>query len=192
MPARARELLEALSPRQRLAGVAAVALVLSTLLPWFEKSYYDPRLREPVTDAVSAFGALSFVEAAVFLVAAGVVLLLVTRAQGRAYELPGGDGTVVLVAGGWAALLIFWRVFDRPDAVGQGATVGIQWGVFVAFCAAAALAAAGWRLREAERPPGRPAERPDDAPEAPTTVVDDGVDPHDAPTADAPTRRIAR
>jgi hypothetical protein len=191
MPARARELLETLSPRQRLAGLAAVALVLSMVLPWFEKSYYDPRLREPVTDAVSAFGAVSFVEAAVFLVAAGVVLLLVTRARGGAYELPGGDGTVVLGAGAWAALLIFWRVFDRPEAVGQGATVGIQWGVFVAFCAAAALALAGWRLREAERPSGLPAERGEDVPDPPTTVVDDGVDPHEEPTAEAPTRRVA-
>jgi hypothetical protein len=187
----ARALLEALSPRQRLAGLAAVALVVSMVLPWFEKSYYDPRLREPVTDAISAFGAVSFVEAAVFLVAAGVVLLLVTRARGAAYELPGGDGTVVLAAGAWAALLIFWRVFDRPDAVGQGATVGIQWGVFVAFCAAAALAVAGWWLREAERPAGLPAERGGDAPQPPATVVDDGVDPHEEPTAEAPTRRVA-
>jgi hypothetical protein len=186
----ARELLRALSPQQRLAGVAAVALVLSLLLPWYEKSYYDPRLRQPVTDSVSAFGVVSFVEAAVFLVAAGVLLLLLTRAQQRAYELPGGDGTVVLAAGAWAALLVFWRVFDRPEATGQGATVGIQWGVFVAFCAAAALAAAGWRLREAERP-APPAQRPAGTPPPPATVVDDGVDASEAPTADAPTRQVA-
>jgi len=186
-----RSLLDALSPRKRLAGAAAIALVLSLLLPWFEKSYYDPRLRAPVTDAVSAFGVVSFVEAAVFLVAAGVLLLLVTRAQRREYELPGGDGTVVLGAGAWAAVLIFWRVFDRPEPVGQGATVGIQWGVFVAFCAAAALALAGWGLREEEHRRHVPAERPEGAPDPPATVVDDGVDPHDEPTAEPPTRRVA-
>jgi hypothetical protein len=84
-------------------------------------------------------------------VSAGVLVMLFTRAEGREYELPGGDGTVILVAGAWAALLLFWRVFDRPDVGGEASTVGIQWGFFVAFLAAGGLAAAGWRLRQHER-----------------------------------------
>ena len=48
---------------------------------------------------------LSFVEAAIFLVSAGVSLLF-TRAEG-ASTTPGGDGTVILLVGAWAALLLF-------------------------------------------------------------------------------------
>jgi hypothetical protein len=141
----------ALSSDQQLAGLAALALLLSMLLPWYEKSIVGPRGDRFVSDTVSAFGAVSFVEAAVFLVSAGVLALLFTRAEGREYELPGGDGTVIFGAGVWATLLIFWRVFDRPDVAGDGGTVGIQWGFFVAFVAAGALASAGWRMRSHER-----------------------------------------
>ena len=141
----------ALAPDQRLAGLAALILVAAMALPWYEKNVYDPRQRAFASDSVSAFGAVSFVEAAVFLLAAGVLALLFARAERRAFELPGGDGTVVLAAGAWAALLIFYRVLDRPDIEGQAATVGIQWGFLVAFAAAGGLAVAGWRLRQAER-----------------------------------------
>ncbi len=55
-----------------------------------------------------------------------------------------------MVAGGWAALLIFYRVFSRPS--GHGYPVGIQWGFFLAFVAAGSLAYAGWRMRAAHRP----------------------------------------
>jgi len=138
----------ALNADQQLAGLAAVALLFSMFLPWYEKN--TVRGSRFIGDSVSAFGTLSFVEAAIFLVSAGVLALLFTRAEGREYELPGGDGTVILAAGAWAALLLFWRVFDRPDVGGEASTVGIQWGFFVAFLAAGGLAAAGWRLRQHE------------------------------------------
>jgi hypothetical protein len=56
----------------------------------------------------------------------------------------------VTVAGGWAGLLIFYRVFSRP--AGDGLPVGIEWGFFLAFVAAGSLAFAGWRMRAGERP----------------------------------------
>jgi hypothetical protein len=150
----------ALSPEQRLAGIAALALLASMFLPWYEKTTVPARGAGFVTDTVSAFGVISFVEAAVFLVSAGVLALLFARAERRAFHLPGGDGTVIVAAGAWAALLIFYRVFDRPDVTGNAGTVGIQWGFFVAFIAAGALALAGRRLRAAQvpEPPLRQAE----------------------------------
>jgi hypothetical protein len=162
----------ALSGEQRLAAFAAFGLIFTMFLPWYEKSTIPPGRRDFVHDTISAFGAVSFVEAAVFLVAVGVLVLLFARAEGRAFHLPGGDGTVILAAGVWAALLIFWRVFDRPNVGGgRGSTVGIQWGFFVAFVAAGFLAYAGARLRAAHRPepplpepPPPPPRPPDDAP----------------------------
>ena len=98
---------------------------------------------------------MSFVEAAIFLVSAGVLVLVLARAEGGTFHLPGGDGTVIFAAGLWASALIFYRVFDRPDVSGDGGTVGIQWGFFVAFVAAGALAYAGQRMRAAARPARR-------------------------------------
>ena len=145
---------------QRMAAYAALGLLLAMFLPWYEKNVVPPGGKRLVTDSVSAFGVLTFVEAAVFLVSAGVLVLLFARAERRAFHLPGGDGTVVFAAGLWAALLLFYRVFDRPDVSGAGGTVGIQWGFFVAFVAAGALAYAGQRMRAAHRPePPLPYER---------------------------------
>jgi hypothetical protein len=161
-PRRLQQALGALGRDQRLAGLAALGLVAAMLLPWYEKSVYDPRARAFVSESMSAFGAVSFVEAAVFLVAVGVLALLFARGERRAFELPGGDGTVILAAGAWAALLIFYRALDRPDVEGQAVTVDVKWGFLVAFAAAGALALAGWRLRQGERagPPAREDGRP--------------------------------
>jgi hypothetical protein len=91
--------------------------------------------------AISTFGPFSFVEAAEILVALGVLALLRARALGKRFHLPFGDGTVIAVAGIWAAALIVVRLLDRP--LGQN---------LLALACAAILVAAGARER-AKRPP---------------------------------------
>jgi hypothetical protein len=140
----------ALAPEQRIAAVAAVALLVTMFFPWYELQSLNRRTGAIDSRSISAFGDVSFVEAAVFLVAAGVVALLFARAEQRDFHMPGGDGAIVMVAGGWATLLIFFRVFSRP--AGHGYPVGIQWGFFLAFVAAGALAYAGWRIRATSAP----------------------------------------
>lgn len=63
---------------------------------------------------VSTFGPFSFVEAALVLVAAGVLALLKSRADGKRFELPVPDRMLLTGAGVWASLLILVRLFDRP------------------------------------------------------------------------------
>ena len=140
---------------QQAAG-AAGALVLTMFLPWYEKAFVAGG--EARSANLSAFGVFSFVEAAVLLVAAGVLYLVWARAQRKAFHLPGGDGTVIMAAGGWAVALLVWRLFDKPDVNDQAATVGIQWGMFAALLVAGVLTAAGARVRAAHRPePPNPA-----------------------------------
>ena len=115
MGERARTLRE-LPPELRNAGIAAAAMVVTLFLPWYEQSYVPEGSREFVQRNVSAFGAFSFVEAAVMLVAAGVLFLVWARSEKKGFHLPGGDGTAIALAGGWALLLIVWRLFDEPDA----------------------------------------------------------------------------
>ncbi|MEA2479278.1 MAG: hypothetical protein QOJ07_1200 [Thermoleophilaceae bacterium] len=97
---------------QRVAGVGALLLLVST------------------------FGSFSFVEAAVVLVALGVLLLLKKRADGRSFHLPFGDGAVIMAAGAWSGVLIVIRLFDRP--LGQN---------MLALVCAAILVLAGLRMR---------------------------------------------
>lgn len=142
----------ALDRDQRFVAGAALVLLVAMFLPWYEKSVVVAGSRSFAKDTISAFGAVSFVEAAIFLVSAGVLVLVLARAEGGTFHLPGGDGTVIFVAGLWASGLIFFRVFDRPEVSGDAGTVGIQWGFFVAFAAAGLLAYAGQRMRAASRP----------------------------------------
>lgn len=152
-----------LEPDQRLAGIAAVLLLLSMLLPWYEVTSLTD------SDGRNAFQVYSFVEAAIFLVALGVLALLFARGERKAFHLPGGDGTVILGAGLWVMVLVFYRQLDKPDvAGGAGVTVGVAWGIFIAFLLGALLAYAGFRIRAAHiaEPPADDVPPPatDDAP----------------------------
>ena len=65
---------------QQAAGAAA-GLGLTMFLPWYEKSFVAGG--DAKTANLSAFGVFSFVEAAVLLVAAGVLYLVWARARFR-------------------------------------------------------------------------------------------------------------
>ncbi|HEU4658813.1 MAG TPA: hypothetical protein VFR97_14890 [Capillimicrobium sp.] len=190
-----------MAPEQRLAALAALLLLATLFLPWYEKSVYDEEAKEFVPDKLSGFGSADFVMASVVLVALAVLAMMLARGEGRGFHLPGGDGIVIMVAGGWAALLIFYRVLDHPDVSGQGATIGIQWGVFVAFLAAAFLVYAGFRIRIAHRPePPLPLDRPEPRPRPRTPRPPAAPPPTAEPSpptvardpAEAPTRPVRR
>jgi type IV secretory pathway TrbD component len=177
----------AMEPDQRLASIASIALLVTMFFPWY--SLQSVSKAGISSHSINAFGDLSFVEAAVFLVAASVVVMMLARVEGRQFHLPGGDGTIVMVAGAWAAVLIFYRVFSRP--AGHGYPVGIEWGFFLAFVAAGALTYAGWRMRGMERPeppasasrPRRRAPSPGDSRGQPRPPRDPAAGRADAPPA---------
>src|SRR5436189_581189 len=81
---RIRSALRALDPNQRLAALSALALAASLFLPWWR----DPLL------GFSYVGVrrLTFLEVAIFLTAGSVLVLLLGRAERRAFHLPLADG----------------------------------------------------------------------------------------------------
>jgi hypothetical protein len=143
---KAGEALRALPPESRLTGGAAAVLIFSMVLPWYQVSALGK------AESRSAFQVFTWVEAAILVVAAAVLYLVWARAQRQRFHLPGGDGFVVSLAGGWVLALLIWRLFDKPVISGPTTTVGIDWGIFVALLAAGALVAAGARVRAAGRP----------------------------------------
>jgi hypothetical protein len=157
-----------LPPERRLAVLAALGLFLTLFLPWYQETVIangTTALRS-ASASLTGWGAFSWVEAAVLLVAAGVLVLLFVRAEGSAFHVPGGDGGVIMAAGLWASALILWRMFDKEGTTGHGlytTTSGIEWGIFIALAVAAFLAYAGSRIRVAHEPepplPGEPGSR---------------------------------
>jgi hypothetical protein len=146
----------ALSREQRLTAVAALALWLTLFLPWYSESAVVAGKTAIHTGGITltAWGAFSFVEAAVLLVSIAVLALLFARGERRAFHLPSGDGGVIIVAGAWVALLVIYRMFDKNGSklVANGAiTSGIDWGIFMALFAAIWLAYTGVAMRRAHR-----------------------------------------
>jgi hypothetical protein len=147
----------ALTSAQKLAAIAAIALLASMLLPWYQETgnaLVKNRL-VPIDNSKNAFQVYSFVEAAVFVVSAGVLALLYARGHRKAFHLPGGDGVVIMAAGLWVMFLVFYRQLDKPDGRHEGpinTSVGVEWGIFVAFLLGALLAYAGYRVRATHVP----------------------------------------
>jgi hypothetical protein len=170
----------AMEPEQRLAALAALGLFASMFLPWYSKTntlVVHGAVKATET-SLTAFQAFSFVEAAVLLVSAAVLAMLFARVEGRSFQLPGGDGLIVMIAGGWTSLLIFYRLLEKPGVHGNErvtATVGVEWGIFVALLLALGLVYAGGRMRALEAPepplrrPRRTSPRPAIDPDA--TIV---------------------
>ena len=147
----------ALSSEQRLAAIAAFALLLSMFLPWYHETgnALVGKSLQSIDDSKSAFGVYSFIEAAIFVVVAGVLVLLWARAERKAFHLPGGDGTVIMGAGLWVMFLIFYRQLDKPNGRHEGliqTSIGVDWGIFIAFLLGAWLAYAGYRIRASHVP----------------------------------------
>lgn len=162
---RLRSAWQTLYSEQRLAIAAAIGLLLSMLLPWYQQGGFVTRPGQAPTelsDSFNAFQTWGFVEASILLVALGVIALCAARADRRAFHLPGGDGIVLMAAGVWVMFLIFYRQLDRPSGNDSGVLrpigspswgeVGVDWGIFVAFLLGAVLVYAGWQMQAHNRP----------------------------------------
>lgn len=153
---RLRHAWSVLSHERRLAAFASLGLFAALFLPWYHETVVA--VGRTASVSVTGWQAFSFVEAAVLLVAAGVLTLLFQRAEGRAFHLPGGDGGVIAAAGFWTCALVVWRIFDKQSVQVRGpgtAVSGIEWGILVALAVAAFLAYSGSRIRRGPLSPRR-------------------------------------
>jgi hypothetical protein len=180
---------QAMERERRFAALAALALFISMFLPWYQQNGVAKTGIE--SRNLDAFAVFSFVEAAVLLVAIALIYMLFARAEGREFNLPGGDGTVVFAAGVWTGALLIFRLFDKPGISSHGLTgnVGVQWGIFFALAAAGLIAYSGSRMRAAAHgvhPPRRAG--PPDAP----VERQEPQEPEDrwAPEAEPPSREV--
>jgi hypothetical protein len=90
---------------------------------------------------------------------------------------------VIMGAGLWVMFLIFYRQLDKPNGRKEGliqTSIGVQWGIFIAFLLGALLAYAGYRIRASHVPEPVVDDAP--PPEAETVPAPAAADPSpDAP-----------
>jgi hypothetical protein len=133
--------LRALDPEQRLAGIAALGIIVSLFTPWW---------RDPVFGLSSwAVSRFTFIELSLLIVASSVLLLLLRRAQGRVFHLPLSDGTLAMGAGLWSCVLVIARVMDPPTRHVGSETLDydLRWGFALCLASGLLLAFAGLRGR---------------------------------------------
>jgi len=129
---------------ERLAFLGALICLAATLLPWY---------RAPVEDlARSGWGDFGFTLAALLLTVGAALVLLLRSGRGRRPPMPLHEGTLLAVAGIWAALIIVFAMFDRPefelDDFSREYSLG--YGIFASLGGAVLLTVAGLRIRRVE------------------------------------------
>ena len=138
--------LRGLGPNERIAVAGAAVMVVSLLLPWYE----SPISNDLVLTGAAAFG---WAEGALVLIAAATVYLALKGGGGYVPPRPLREWALFVVAGCWAALIVLYRIADRPrfTLAGHDEPYDLHYAIFVALAGAVLIVAAGLRMRPQER-----------------------------------------
>ena len=139
--------LRGLRGSERLAVTGVAVILLSFFLPW----YGLPVSGDPL--AQTGWGAFSFAEGALVLVCVAVVFLSLQVGGGYVPPRPLTEWGMFTAAGVWAALIVGYRMIDRPafdldlELVAIERDYSLRYGIFVALGGAVLIVAAGMRSR---------------------------------------------
>jgi hypothetical protein len=128
-----------------IAAASGLVLFISLFLEWYsvDVSGFGGDL-----PTVTGWKALGFIDILLFLIAAIAVLVAVLKAANVLPKgLPASPGLIILALGGFALLLVLFRLISIPDeGAGDipGVDVGRSFGVFLALLAAAGVTLGGW------------------------------------------------
>jgi hypothetical protein len=121
-------------------------MVGSLVLPW----YQSPISNDLVLTGIGAFG---WAEAALVLIAAATVFLALKAGGGYVPPRPLREWGLFVAAGCWAALIVLYRIADRPPftLAGRDEPYDLNYAIFVALAGAVVIVIAGLRMRPRER-----------------------------------------
>ena len=138
--------LRGLGGNERIAVIGAAVMVGSLALPW----YQSPISNDLVLTGVGAFG---WAEGALVLIAGATVLLALQGGGGYIPPRPLREWALFVLAGCWAAVIILYRIADRPrfTLAGHDEPYDLNYAIFVALAGAAIIVIAGLRMRPRER-----------------------------------------
>ena len=134
--------LRGLGGNERLAAVGVATMALSLLLPWYGVPFQSDL-------GLTGVGAFSFAEAALLLIGAATLALALRVGGGYVPPRPLSEGGLLIAAGTWAALIVGYRMLDRPEFTlfGLDEPYTLRYGIFVAVGGAALIVLAGLRAR---------------------------------------------
>jgi hypothetical protein len=138
--------LRGLGGNERIAVIGAAVMVGSLVLPW----YQSPISNDLVLTGVGAFG---WAEGALLLVAAAITLLALRGGGGYVPPRPLREWALFVVGGCWAAVIVLYRIADRPrfTLAGHDEPYDLHYAIFVALAGAVLIVVAGLRMRPRER-----------------------------------------
>jgi hypothetical protein len=138
--------LRGLSGNERIAVIGAGVMIGSLLLPWYE----SPISNELVLTGIGAFG---WAEAALLLIAGATTYLALECGGGYIPPRPLREWGLFVATGAWAALIVVYRMADRPRFTleGHDEAYDLHYAIFVALAGAAIIIVAGLRMRPRER-----------------------------------------
>lgn len=136
--------LSQLAAHERIALAGAAVVLVSLFLPWYGITLGGGLVK-------TAIGSFGLIEAALVLTVGAAGALIVVCSRGYSLPRPLHEGTLLVVAGGWAEVLIGYRMLERPEFEFAGITrPGLRYGIFVAAIGAALLIVGGLRKRREE------------------------------------------
>jgi hypothetical protein len=138
--------LRGLGGNERIAVIGCGVMIGSLLLPW----YASPISNDLVFTGIGAFG---WAEGALVLIAAATTFLALECGGGYVPPRPLREWGLFVVAGCWAAVIVLYRMADRPRYTlgGHDEPYDLHYAIFVALAGALIIVAAGLRMRPRER-----------------------------------------
>jgi hypothetical protein len=126
--------------------IGAAVMVGSLVLPWYE----SPISNDLVRTGIGAFG---WAEGALVLIAAATTFLALKGGGGYVPPRPLREWGLFVAAGSWAALIVLYRIADRPrfTLAGHDEPYDLHYAIFVALAGAVIIVMAGLRMRPRER-----------------------------------------
>ncbi|MDP9188648.1 MAG: hypothetical protein M3O25_05295 [Actinomycetota bacterium] len=131
---------------ERLVVLGVAVILISLPLPW----YGVPVSGDLVQTGLAAF---TFAEAAILATCAATVYLAMRVGGGYVPPKPLREWALFVLAGVWIALILLYRMLERPDVsldieiVSGRRTYSLGYGIFVAMAGAGLIVAAGLRHR---------------------------------------------
>jgi hypothetical protein len=125
---------------EAVAAASGIALFLFMFLPWFGVT------EDPVSRSYNAWASFGFIDYLLFLTIVVAVGQAIVRAADAMPSLNQPPGAFVAGAGGFALLLIFFRLISTPDVDFEGLSVAAdrKIGVLLGLFAAAGIAYGGY------------------------------------------------
>jgi hypothetical protein len=137
------DLYRSLAPPGRLAAIGALAVPVGMLFPWYGIQF-GPGLSQ------TGFDSFGLGQLALLLTVGSALYLLGRCASGYQPPRPLREGSLLAIAGIWAAVLVGYLMIDRPDEISGHTEIHLRYGIFVAMAGAIALLVGGLRIRRAE------------------------------------------